>query len=143
MPGDRLGGQVAFVTGAASGIGRATARALAAEGAQVAIVDRDGDGAAAVTKEIAEVGGVAKPFVVDLADAAAIDPLVEGVIAAFGRVDILVNSAGVSGAPHSSVDFSDEKYELVTAINLRAPFFLTRAVGRHMVERGGGERSLT
>jgi NAD(P)-dependent dehydrogenase (short-subunit alcohol dehydrogenase family) len=138
MRSDRLAGQVALVTGGASGIGLATVRALAEEGARVAIVDRDSLGAAAAAKVAAEAGGAGKPFVVDLADAAAIDPLVEAVLAAFGRIDILVNSAGVSGAPHSAVDFSDEKYEQVMAINLRAPFFLTRAVGRHMVARGGG-----
>ncbi len=138
MSADRLRNKVAIVTGGASGIGRSTVHALATEGAQIAIVDRDGDGAITVANSVERAGGVAKPFVVDLSDAAAIDPLVKEVVATFGRVDILVNSAGISGAPHSSIDFSNEKYELVTAINLRAPFLLTRAVGRHMIERGGG-----
>lgn len=75
---------------------------------------------------------------VDLADAASIAPLVAEVIGEFGRVDILVNSAGLSGAPHSAVDFSDEVMELVLAVNLRAPLLLIRAVGNHMIERGGG-----
>jgi NAD(P)-dependent dehydrogenase (short-subunit alcohol dehydrogenase family) len=138
MSGDRLAGQVALVTGGASGIGRATVRVFAAEGAQVAIVDRDGDGARAVADQVTQSGGRAQPFVADLADPAAIEQTVGAVLEAFGRVDVLVNSAGVSGAPHSSIDFSDEKYELVTAINLRAPFLLTREVGQHMVARGGG-----
>ena len=138
MSGDRFAGQVALVTGGASGIGRATVHAFASEGAQVAIVDRDSGGAGAAAQEVVEAGGKAKAFVVDLADASAIDRVVEEVLAAFGRIDVLVNSAGVSGAPHSAVDFTDEKYELVTAINLRAPFLLVRAVGRHMIARGGG-----
>lgn len=136
----RLEQQVALVTGAASGIGRATALALAAEGAAVAVVDRDAEGATRVRDEVAATGVGATAFVVDLADGDAIDPLVHDVLAAFGRVDILVNSAGLSGAPHNVLDFTDEKFELVTAVNLRAPFFLTRAVGNHMVERGGGGR---
>ena len=77
---------------------------------------------------------------VDLADGDAIDPLVRDVLAAFGRIDILVNCAGMSGAPHNVLDFTDEKFEMVTAVNLRAPFFLIRAVGNHMAARGGGGR---
>ena len=138
MSGNQLVGQVAIVTGGASGIGRATVAALAAEGAQVAIVDRDPDGARAVADKTVQDGGAARAFIADLADPAAVESVVEAVIAELGRVDILVNSAGISGAPHSAVDFSDEKYELVTAINLRAPFLLTRAVGQHMISRGGG-----
>jgi NAD(P)-dependent dehydrogenase (short-subunit alcohol dehydrogenase family) len=79
-------------------------------------------------------------YVVDLADAAALPPLVQRVLADLGRIDILVNCAGVSAAPHSSVDFTDEKFELVIAVNLRAPFILTREVGNHMIQRGGGGR---
>jgi NAD(P)-dependent dehydrogenase (short-subunit alcohol dehydrogenase family) len=138
MAANELTGQVALVTGGASGIGRATVRALAAEGVQVAIVDRDERGAHAVAEETKASGGAATPFVADLADPGAIATVVQSVLAEFGRIDILVNSAGISGAPHSAVDFSDEKYELVTAINLRAPFLLTRAVGQHMIERGDG-----
>ena len=67
----------------------------------------------------------------------ALTPLVDKVIDDFGRIDIFVNSAAVTGAPHSAIDFTDEKYELVTAVNLRAPFLLTRQIGSHMVERGG------
>jgi NAD(P)-dependent dehydrogenase (short-subunit alcohol dehydrogenase family) len=136
----RLAQQVALVTGAASGIGRATALALATEGATVAVVDRDAAGAAGVAAEIAVAGGRATEFVVDLADRASIEPLVRAVLAAFDRVDILVNSAGMSGAPHNVLDFTDERYDLVTAVNLRAPFLLTRAVGNHMVDRGGSGR---
>jgi NAD(P)-dependent dehydrogenase (short-subunit alcohol dehydrogenase family) len=136
----RLEGQVALVTGGASGIGFAAVKALAAEGARVAVIDRDGDGAIRAAKETEELGGTAESFVVDLADASAIGPAVRTILAEFGRIDILVNSAGVSGAPHSVLDFTDEKYEFVTNINLRAPFVLTREVGRHMVERGGGGR---
>jgi NAD(P)-dependent dehydrogenase (short-subunit alcohol dehydrogenase family) len=136
----RLAGQVALVTGGASGIGRATARALAAEGVGVAVVDRDGEGAAAVVGEIGAAGGRAAPFTVDLADRDAIEPLVAAILGDLGRIDVLVNSAGLSGAPHNVLDFTDEKFDLVVAVNLRAPFILTRAVANHMVERGGEGR---
>src|ERR1700687_928224 len=105
MSGDRFAGHVALVTGGASGIGRATAHAFAVEGAHMAIVDRDGDGARAVAKQVTESGGRAQPFVVDLADPSAIEQVVKAVLEAFGRIDVLVNSAGVSGAPHSAIDF--------------------------------------
>ena len=138
MAEGRLDGQVALVTGGASGIGRATVRAVAKERARVAVVDSDAVGAKAATREAGLAGVDAKPFVVDLADADATNNVVDAVLAEFGRIDILVNSAGLSGAPHNILDFSNEKYELVLSVNLRAPFLLTRAVARHIVERGGG-----
>jgi NAD(P)-dependent dehydrogenase (short-subunit alcohol dehydrogenase family) len=132
--------RVALVTGGASGIGRATVLGLARMGASVAVVDRDADGVERVANEVATEGGTARAFVVDLADAGALDPLVERVLAALGRIDILVNCAGVTGGVHTALDFSDETFETVMRVNVRAPFMLTRAVGRHMVERGGGGR---
>lgn len=135
-----LDGEVAVVTGGGSGIGRATVHALAGEGARVAVIDRDVEAAEQVTNEANETGGHAKSFVVDLAERHAIAPLVAAVLADFGHIDILVNSAGISAAPHSALDFSDEAYDAVMNINVRAPFLLTRAVGNHMIERGGGGR---
>lgn len=132
-----LSGQVALVTGAASGIGRETAVLLAQAGASLALVDRQLEELERVTEII---GSAARLYNLDLADGARIPDLVRSVLAAFGRIDILVNCAGVAAAPHSALDFSDEKYEFVMAINLRAPFILTREVGKHMIERGGGGR---
>lgn len=135
-----LDGRVATVTGSASGIGRATVHLLATAGADVAVIDRDAEGAARTTKEAAEAGVKARAFIVDLADRGAVHPLVDAILAEFGRIDILINSAGISAAPHNALDFSDEAYDAVMNINVRAPFLLTRAVGNHMVERGGGGR---
>jgi NAD(P)-dependent dehydrogenase (short-subunit alcohol dehydrogenase family) len=139
-PSGPLEGKVAVVTGGGSGIGEATVDRLARAGARVAVVDRDARGAARVADEARATGTDAKAFAVDLADRAAIEPLVAAVLADFGRIDILVNSAGISAAPHSSLDFSDDAFDAVMHINVRAPFFLTRAVGNHMVQRGGGGR---
>jgi NAD(P)-dependent dehydrogenase (short-subunit alcohol dehydrogenase family) len=133
-----LDGQVAMVTGGASGIGRATVQALAVAGARVAVVDRDGDGAERAAREAEHVGAEAEAFVVDLADPDAIGPIVSAIITVFGRIDVLVNAAGVSGGPHNALDFSDKVFESVINVNLRAPFLLTREVGKHMAERGGG-----
>ena len=134
----RLAGKVALVTGGASGIGRATVEALAREGASVAVVDRDADGASSAARDAERDGGSVRPFTVDLADPAAVEPLVESVLEAFGHVDILVNCAGISGAPHTVLDFTDAMFDRVVSINLRAPFLLTRAVGNHMLQRGEG-----
>jgi NAD(P)-dependent dehydrogenase (short-subunit alcohol dehydrogenase family) len=131
---------VAAVTGGGSGIGRATVHALACAGARIAVIDRDTEAAERVAKDAGRVGTEAKAFVVDLAERSAIPSLVEAVLAQFDRIDILVNSAGISAAPHNALDFSDDVYDAVMDINVRAPFLLTRAIGNHMVERGGGGR---
>jgi NAD(P)-dependent dehydrogenase (short-subunit alcohol dehydrogenase family) len=135
-----LDGKVALVTGGGSGIGRATVHALAGVGARIAVVDRDADGAERVAKEAEQAGTQAKSFVADLADRDSIAPLLEAVLAEFEGIDILVNAAGISAAPHNALDFSDEVYDAVMNINLRAPFLLIRAIGNHMVERGKGGR---
>jgi NAD(P)-dependent dehydrogenase (short-subunit alcohol dehydrogenase family) len=135
-----LDGQVAAVTGAASGIGRATVHALARAGARIAIIDRAADGAARVAEEVAQTSTQATAFVADLADRDAIVPLVDAVLAELRRIDILVNSAGISAAPHNALDFSNETYDVVMNVYLRAPFLLIQAVGNHMIERGGGGR---
>jgi NAD(P)-dependent dehydrogenase (short-subunit alcohol dehydrogenase family) len=136
-----LADRIAVVTGGASGIGRATAIALAEVGARIVVVDRDPEGAERVAAELEQGGAEAKAYAVDLVDATAIDPLVNAILAELGRVDILVNCAGVTGGGrHSVLDFSDELYDTVMNINLRAPFLLTRAVGNHMAERGDGGR---
>ena len=135
-----LEGRVALVTGAASGIGRATARALHAAGASIAAVDRAPQG---LDELVIAVGDGVQAFPADLTDPAAISAVVAAVLDAFGRIDILVNCAGISGVAGESqgaLDFSDDGFEAVIDINLRAPFLLTRAVGKHRVDRGGGGR---
>ena len=101
--------RVALITGAANGMGRATAHLFADEGAQVAVVDVDADGVERVAKEITGAGGTAHGWVLDLRDADAIRQVIEAVAAQFGGLDILINNAGVS--QHVQID--DEDYEAV------------------------------
>ncbi|HEY6532953.1 MAG TPA: SDR family oxidoreductase [Acidimicrobiales bacterium] len=140
MAAGPLADQVALVTGAASGIGRAAAVALAGAGAEVALVDVDAARLRETAAEIAPLGVRALPCPTDLAEPTAITELVASVLAELGRIDVLVNSAGTTGGPHNVLSFSDESLDAVLAVNLRAPLLLTRAVGAHMVERGGGGR---
>lgn len=101
-----LSGLTAFVTGAASGMGRATAEVFAAEGANVAVTDVNADGARAVADAIRGAGGSAEAWGLDLRDGSAIRSVVEAAASRFGGLDIVVNNAGISGfAPIDSADY--------------------------------------
>lgn len=142
LPGESeqaLAGAVAIVTGAASGIGRRTALMLAAHGATVALVDISTEGLATVGNEIARQGGRAEAFVCDLGDRARTAALVDDVVARLGRVDILINSAGV-GSATTLLDATVEQWDEQYAINLLAPFLLMQAAGRQMIAQGDGGR---
>jgi len=115
-----IAGQVAVVTGAASGMGRATAHLFADEGAAVAVLDRDGERAEAVAAEIAAAGGTALPLAVDLAHGAATDDALAEVRAALGPVDILVNNAGISIPAPIDSDGYEEAWAATVAVNLTA-----------------------
>ena len=131
-------GRIGCVTGAASGIGRATACLFADEGARVAVVDRDAAGVDAVVKTIAGAGGEAAAFVVDLGDPAQCDTLVRGVVARFGGLDILVNNAGVTGV--AAIDSEDwpREWERNFAVNLTAPALLVRGFLPSLKAKGQG-----
>src|SRR5688572_1282038 len=103
-------GLVALVTGAGSGIGAASARLFAAEGARVAVADVDGDKAAAVAGEIVAAGGEAFALGVDISDEAAVTGMVEAVVARFGRLDCAHNNAGISSPPFATIDMSLEEW---------------------------------
>jgi NAD(P)-dependent dehydrogenase (short-subunit alcohol dehydrogenase family) len=136
----KLQGKIALVTGGASGIGEATVRMLAAEGAGVAILDRDEEGARRVAGEVEARGVPALALAIDLADMNVIAPAVETVISALGHIDILVNVAGITGEMADILEFREEGWDEVYSINLKAPLFLMQEVGRHMAKRGGGGR---
>jgi len=132
--------QVALVTGGASGIGEATVGLFVDAGATVAILDRDGVAAKRVAEAIEAAGGRATAHVVDLIDTASIPDAVAEVLATHRRIDALVNAAGISGDEGEILEQSEENWDRVQAINLKAPFRMIQEVARHMIERGGGGR---
>ena len=129
-----LDGRVALVTGAASGLGRAIAAGLAEAGARVRCVDRDADGNDEVARSIGEM---ADAFAADVADPEAITAATDGLVEAAGRIDVLVNSAGIGGRS-PALDYPEDLWDSVMEINLRGTFLACRAAGRHMVAAGSG-----
>ena len=134
----RLEDKVAVVTGAASGIGRAIALALAAEGARVAVLDLNEAGAVAVAAEIVHARGEARPWQVDVADAARVAATVEDVIARWSTVHVLVNCAGWD-RPMPFVETTPDFWDKILAINLKGPIACTRAVLPPMIAQGHGK----
>jgi NAD(P)-dependent dehydrogenase (short-subunit alcohol dehydrogenase family) len=134
-----LSGKVAIVTGGASGIGRATVLALARADAAVAVLDRDEAGANEVAEQARQAGGKALAIAIDLANTKLIDGVVESVIQRLGRVDILVNCAGIARF-QSLLDSDEQTWDLIHTVNLKAPMLMMKRVARHMIERGGGGR---
>ncbi|GAA4733063.1 SDR family NAD(P)-dependent oxidoreductase [Phytohabitans rumicis] len=126
------------VTGAGSGIGRATALRFAAEGARVVVADLNADGAKAVVAEIEAAGGTAVAVTGDLSDQAVVDQVVSTAVDTYGGLDVLVNNAGIMDAMSAVADVTDAEWERVIRVNLTAPFLLTRAVLPHMLARGKG-----
>ena len=128
-------GRVAVITGGASGIGKATARRLAASGATVAILDLDGDRASA---SAAELGEGAMALQVDVADSEAVTSAIGEVEQRLRRIDALVCSAGIGGDSLRTVDVSDTEWRRVFAVNCDGVFACNRAVLPGMIERGYG-----
>ena len=133
----RFTGQVAMVTGAGSGIGRAAALRLVREGAAVVVADLAAERAAAVTAEAADLGGEAEATVVDVADAGAVRRAVDGAVERFGKIDILVSNAGWDKVM-PFVETDEALWDKVIAINYRGHLASAHAVVPHMIERGTG-----
>ena len=137
----RFTGKVAIVTGGGSGIGRATAMLLAAEGAQVTVADIAADPARAVAAEIAAAGGTARAQVVDVADADAVAAMVADTVAAYGDLDVLHNNAAAldqNRADQDVVTMELATWDRVLAVNLTGPMLGCRFGIPAMLERGGG-----
>jgi len=129
-----LTGKTAFVTGAASGIGRATAELLRQEGARIIAIDR-----AEAVHELAD-GPDVHAFAIDLADRNALLHTVREAIALDWGIDILVNAAGITGSGSSLLDTTEDTWDQVFAVNSTAPFLLIRELGRDMVDSGRAGR---
>ncbi|MFI6123043.1 SDR family NAD(P)-dependent oxidoreductase [Streptomyces sp. NPDC051064] len=131
-------GRSVIVTGAGSGIGRATALLFAKEGARIVIADVDEAAARTVAEEAEQAGGTAVTAIGDLRDQAVVDRVAATAVAEFGGIDVLVNNAGIMDSMSAAADTGDDEWERVIAINLTAPFRLTRAVLPHMLAAGKG-----
>ncbi|MGB6568899.1 MAG: SDR family NAD(P)-dependent oxidoreductase, partial [Xanthobacteraceae bacterium] len=132
-----LNGRTAIVTGAARGIGYATAQKLLAAGAAVALWDVD---AAALDKAVASLkqGDRVHAAVVDVTDEASIAAAVEVLIRDFGRIDILVNNAGITGGNAPLWQLEPQAWRRVVEVNLVGPYLVCRAVVPHMIAAGYG-----
>ena len=129
--------RVAFVTGAGRGIGREIARTLAEAGADVVAVGQTAEGVEEAAADVDQRGRRSLAVVADVAQSSQVDSAVERALGEFGRIDILVNSAGI--ARHgASEEASDDDWRRIIEVNLDGTYFCCRAVGRHMVERGSG-----
>lgn len=130
--------KVAFITGAGSGIGEASAKALAAAGAEVIVADLDMAGADRVVAEIAAAGGIAKSYKLDVSDDAAVGAVIAAVIKDFGGIHIAVNNAGIGGDIAPTGDQTPAGWRKVMSINLDGVFFCMRHELAEMKKVGGG-----
>ena len=133
----RVDGKVALVAGAGGGIGGAGAEGLAREGAAVVCADIDAAAAEATAAHIRRAGGRATAIALDVRDRAAVDAAVAATIREFGRLDVLLDSAGVSDGG-SFLDLDHNKWERIIAVNLTGMFHLGQAAARQMVRQGDG-----
>ena len=125
-------GSVAIITGAASGMGRATALVFARDGARVAAVDVNGEGVERVVKDIEKEGGAARAFKLDVSDADAIRKTVDAIASHFGGIDILVNNAGIAALSALDDERYDEIWARVLSTNLTAHQRIVRAALPHL-----------
>ena len=133
----RLKGRAALITGAGSGIGRATAELFAGEGAVVAILDRDGEAAEAAASDISATGAQAFAVVADVASSEEVGRAVDQAARLLGRLDVVYNNAGV-GSTGSVVDITEEDWDRCFAVNAKGTYLTSRAAIPHLQAAGGG-----
>ena len=133
-----LDGKIVLITGGSRGLGRAMALGFAEQGANVAIASRKLESCEETAKEIEAFGVEALPLAAHVGRWDEIDPMVERVIARFGRIDVLINNAGMSPLYPSLDQISEELFDKVIGVNLKGPFRLSAVVGKHMKQQGSG-----
>ncbi|NOT69997.1 MAG: SDR family oxidoreductase [Hyphomicrobium sp.] len=131
----RLKDKVAIVTGAASGFGRGIAELFAAEGARIVIADLNAAGAAGVAKSI---GANAIALTVDVTKRASVEAMIASAVSAFGGLDILVNNAGYTHKNQSLMTVTEDEFDRIYAVNVKAIYLATLAAVPEMEKRGGG-----
>lgn len=135
----KLDGKVALITGAGSGIGRATSILFAKEGAKIGVADNVPAGAEETVKLIEEAGGEAIAITADVSKVSDVENMVKAVVDAYGRLDILFNNAGISAVNRAfTADLSIEDWDTVININLRGVFLGCKFAIPHMLKNGGG-----
>jgi 3-oxoacyl-[acyl-carrier protein] reductase len=134
---DRFDGRVAMVTGAARGIGQATAVRLASEGAAVAVCDLSAQAGEETVAAVEQAGGRALAVAVDVSDRAQVQAAVSTVVESFGRLDVLVNNAGLI-RDNLLFKMTDDDWDLVLSVHLKGAFLCSQAAQKHMVEQRYG-----
>ena len=133
----KLKDRVAIISGAAAGIGLATAKLFLEEGAKVAICDISAEKIAQAAQDLSSLGTV-RPFVVNISDKQQVTEMVEAVAKEFGRIDILINNAGIT-KDAQFYKMTDEQFDAVINVNLRGNFLMTKAVVPYMMEQKYGK----
>lgn len=134
----KLQNKVAIITGAASGIGRACALRLAADGASVVVSDVNADGGAETARLIADAGGTARFIAADVTQVAPVQALVQGTLDAFGRLDMAVNNAGIGGTLSPTHVLEESQWDLMLNINLKGVWLSMKYEIPAMLANGGG-----
>jgi len=135
----KLRNQAAIVTGAGQGIGKSIALALAREGAAVLLCGRRQETLEDVAQEIKQIDGRAVVSVTDVSDEGAVNKMIEFAVSQFGRLDLLINNAGVVGPTAPVTNVSREDWDEVMAVNLTGPFLCARAAIPHLLEQRAGK----
>ncbi len=137
-PNFKLQNKLVLVTGAARGLGRACALALADAGADIALGLRDVNSAKDLEDEIRAMGNKVRRFQMDVSSVSEIQTAIDEVHEVFGKIDILVNNVGVAPA-NPAEKVTEEDYDTTMNLNVKAMFFTSQAVGKHMIDQGGGK----
>ena len=133
----RLKGKATIVTGGGQGIGEAICLAFSQEGSDVLVADIKRETAERVCKQVESIGRKSLPFKLDVSDAKQVNEMIKTALNHFGKIDILVNVAGIA-KKSSFEDLSEDDWDRVMAVNLKGTFLCSQAAGREMIKQGGG-----